>query len=274
MTGLFTFSALIWSGTLGCQPNFSASEVSVGDVAGDAGGDNTTTPEDPVDEAWDTATLVVTSPLTGDFLPLGEPADFVAEVRDAEGELMDWDAISWSSDVDNGWAPEGADFEDDGLAVGRHNLQVQTTLPNGDRLVYTVGGVLVQHEDAGTYVGDANIDLASEYDGTAYTMTCIGAVILFIDAMGEKGTGETSCTLALMGYDMDVLHIFDLDIQDGQVSGSTSADFSFFAYSFDTLGEVADGQLGATWADNILGYADIAGELDLARISRDTQALD
>ena len=269
MTGLITFSALIWGGSFGCQPAFTTSE-STGDI-GENGDEVVEEEEEVIDEAWDTATLVVTSPVSGDFIPLGEPANFVAEIHDAEGELMEWDAITWTSDVDNGWAPEGAAFEDSDLSVGRHNLLAQTTLPNGDRLAYSIGSVLVQHEDAGTYVGDANIDLTAEYDGTPVTMTCIGAVTLFIDAEGEHGTGETSCTLALFGYDMDVLHIFDLGIDEGEVSGSTSADFSWFDYAFDTNGEVAEGHLGATWADSVLGYADIAGELDVERISRDTE---
>jgi hypothetical protein len=270
MTSLFTLSALIWGSGFGCQPAFTTSGSS-GELGALDEEDGEEEEEEIIEEDWDTASLVIISPLSGGFIPLGEPADFVAEIRDGEGELIDWDAISWSSSVDNDWAPEGADFQDSDLSVGRHNLLAQTTLPNGDRLAYSVGAVLVQHEDAGTYVGDANIDLTADYDGTPVTMTCIGAVTLFIDAEGEHGSGETSCTLALLGYDMDVLHIFNLDIDEGDVSGSIAADFSWFDYAFDTNGEVGGGYLGATWADSVFGYADIAGELDLTRISRDTE---
>ncbi|WP_298805908.1 hypothetical protein [uncultured Lentibacter sp.] len=41
--------------------------------------------------------------------------------------------------------------------------------------------------------------------------------------------------------------------------------------SFETDGEVDDGVLVADWADNVLGFADIAGSMELERVTRDAE---
>lgn len=238
---------------------------------GSSDGDDTGGEDEPDWSEYDGASLVVHSPASGDILDLGEDADFEAEILSAEGETLDFDDIVWTSTLDADWTETAAEFESDALIAGIHDLVVTAELPNGDRLQSTLGYVRVLHPDAGIYFGDLMVDTTFEYDGTAYTTTCIGAATLIIDAEGESATGESSCTISLMGYDLDAAHVFDFEPDDGELSGTTSIDFTLGSFDFDIEGEVDDGELVATWADDVYGYADISGELDLVRVSRDTE---
>lgn len=223
--------------------------------------------EEELDAIWGDAQLVITSPGSGDFLPLGEPATFTAEVRDADGSLLDFDEIKWASDVDTAWTPVGASFEDT-LAVGTHAITASAMLPNGDRLAYTIGGVLVQAEDAGIYAGSVQVDITVEYDGTPYTVSCLGSTTITVDAAGELATGESSCTVALFGYDTEAAQDIELEVADGALSGEVALDLSWFSVDFDASGSVGDGALTASWTDDVYGYATVEGTLEATRISR------
>lgn len=171
------------------------------DTAGDPTGDPTATSAET--HAYDGASLKILSPESGDFLPWGEVSSFEAELLDAEGQPLDFPELAWSSDADGAWTPSGLSFDDDSLDVGEHAISATALLPNGDRLVYTVGGVLVQHPAAGIYSGTLSIDAAGEYDGQTYEVGCSGALTMTVDAYGETATGEASCLLSLFGYDLD-----------------------------------------------------------------------
>lgn len=227
--------------------------------------------EEPDYSEFDGASLVVISPESGDILDLGEDADFEAEIIGADGEPLDFDGVVWTSTLDDDWNGSGLDFKDDQLIAGVHDLVVTAALPNGDRLVNTIGYVRVLHPDAGIYFGDLFVDTTIDYNGTSYTTTCIGAATLIIDAEGETATGESTCTISLLGYDLEAGHLFDFENDDGDLSGTTAIDFAIGSFDFDIEGEVDDGDLSATWSDDVYGYAQIAGELDLVRVSRETE---
>ncbi len=259
-----------------CGPKFDVAEGGTGDVAnaddtateGDSGGADTAEVDTSM---WDGATLVVRSPASGDFLPLGEAATFEAQIYGADGAEMEFDEIVWKSDVDEAWSLTGATVEDASLGVGSHTITATALLPNGDRLTYALGGILVQHEDAGIYVGDLMVDIVVTYSGTDYTATCIGAASLTIDAYGETGLGDSACTVSLLGYDIDAAHNFDFELADGAVGGEASVDLFFTAYAFDVAGEVGDGALTASWLQES-DFIDIGGELALERITRSVEA--
>jgi hypothetical protein len=233
--------------------------------SGGSGGEDTS--------AWDGATLVVESPVSASFLPLGEDADFQATVYDAEGVATDFDEIDWSSDVDGSWAPVGHVFEDDSLGAGTHALTATAVLPNGNRLAYTVGGVLVQSAYAGVYSGTLTMAVAIEYDGTAYEFGCSGAATLVIDAEGEAATGGANCLLSLMGYELDTVYDFALENDDGDLSGSTGLDLTYYTLDLDTQGEVdEDGSLAGEFSGDFAGYGDANGEFTATRITRDVSA--
>ena len=234
---------------------------------------DTAAPEEALEEleddsAWDGAWMEVISPTSGAFLPLGEPASFEAIIYTADGEVSDFDEITWRSDLDDAFAPIGASFTDDSLDVGTHALTAEALLPNGDRLVYTMGGVLVQHEDAGTYVGNVVVDVSVTYNKTEYSAGCTGAVTLIVDVYGETAIGESTCTLSLLGYDQDTSYEFDLDLSEGSLSGDATVDLSIVTQSFDLDGYLSEGVLGGSWDDDIYGYVGVAGELEAERITR------
>lgn len=239
-----------------------------GDVSGDSGDVNNDTDTDADTAAWDGATLVVASPYSGDFLPLGEDAAFEATVYDADGNPTDFDQITWSTDLDSGWSLAGADVEDDSLDVGRHTITATAVLPNGDRLQSTMGGVLVQHEDAGTYVGNIIVNLTLTYDKVDYTAGCIGATTIVVDQYGETATGDSTCIISLLGYEQDVSYAFDMTVDEGDVGGSAAVDLFLFDLELDVAGEISNGELVGSWESADL--VDISGELDAARISRET----
>ena len=233
----------------------------------------TTAPTEPDYSEYDGATLQILSPESGAFYPLGDDIAFEAVVLDAEGEEMDFDDITWTTDVDEDWAGAGARFDDE-LTVGTHAITAVAALPNGDRLGWTVAGILVQHEDAGTYVGDLAVDFSVDYKGTPVTTTCFGAATVYVDAWGETAVGESGCTVSLLGYDLDTTYDFDFEVAEHELEGQAALDLVLFESQFDATGTLEDGELYATWENNLLGYIDFVGELDLVRISRDTEAME
>ena len=227
--------------------------------------------EEELDAIWGDARLVVSSPSSGDFLPLGEAAHFEATVVNADGDVLPFEEITWSSDVDSAWELTGENVDDASLAVGTHALTAEARLPNGDRLANTVGGILVQAEDAGIYTGDVMVDVTVEYDGTPYTVSCIGSTTIIVDPYGELASGDSSCTIALFGYDTEAAQIIDLEVSAGALSGDVDLDLSFLSYGFDAAGTIGDGELEASWTDDVYGYAEVAGSLAATRVSRDTE---
>ncbi len=262
---------VVWdSGAVGADTGYNATDSGETGETGDTAPVDTGPSEEELDAIWGDTRLVITSPKSGDFLPLGEDATFEAEVQNADGDVLDFEEIDWSSDVDSAWTPTGRLFEDT-LSVGTHALTATAALPNGDRLAYTVGGILVQAEDAGIYTGDVQVDVTVEYDGTPYTVTCIGSTTVIVDPTGETATGDSACTISLFGYDTEAAQDIELEVAEGALSGEVALDLSFLSYGFDASGSVADGVLSATWSDDVLGYATIEGTLDATRVSRNTE---
>lgn len=220
---------------------------------------------------YEGATLQIVTPEAGDYLPLGEDAEFTAVVLDAEGNALDEVEVTWTSDIDTGWGETAQSFEDDSLKVGTHTLTARAWLPNGAVVSDRAGAILVQHEDAGTYVGNMVLDVSGEFQGTPLTASCIGAAVVQVDAWGELAVGESDCIISLLGFAQEATIVFDLGVDDGKIEGESALDLSFIQYGFDTDGEVDDGVLVADWADNVFGFADIEGSMELERVTRDAE---
>jgi hypothetical protein len=196
-------------------------------------------------------------------------------VRDTDGDELDWDAIDWSSSADSGWAFTAAAFSDDTLSVGKHDITASTQLPNGDRLAMTVGDVLVQSPYAGTFTGTVYVEVTIDYKGVPYTVSCAGATTIIVDQTGEAIGGDSTCLISLMGYDMDMALALDAANDDGVVDGEMAVNMVIFDVGIAAEGSVTeDGELYVEFADNVMGYADIAGNVDASRISRDTELSD
>jgi hypothetical protein len=254
---------MILSILLGCQ-NYGIIAAD-DDASGDTGADSLI--EDDFSE-WDGARMEVLTPQSGDFLALNEDADFDAIVYLADGTESDFQDIQWSSSTDEDWALLGTRISDASLDVGEHAITAVAELPNGDRLAYTMGGILVQHEDAGIYVGNVKVDVSLDYDGTDYSAGCTGSVTIYVDVYGESAYGDSTCTLSLLGYDQDTSYGFDLELDEGDMSGAAAVDLSLFKYDFEMDGDIGEGALTGSWSDDIFGYVGVSGELSATRISR------
>ena len=149
-----------------------------------------------------------------------------------------------------------------------HTFRATALLPNGDQVTDVVGGILVQHEDAGVYAGNMVLDATGEFEGTPITASRIGAAVLVVDAYGETASGDSTCLLSL-GFSQELQHQFAFDVSSGDLDGSATVDAGFFAQDFDATGELDDGALSATWGDNLFGFADLEGRLEVERVTRD-----
>jgi hypothetical protein len=234
--------------------------------------DGTDTAEELVDdsgipeETWDGATLQILSPQSGDFIPWEQGGHFEAQIVDAEGVVLPFDEVTWESS-EGDWTGAGLEFDADDLEVGKQDFTAVAHLPNGDRLRYTVGGVLVQSEYAGTYAGTMRVDVAMD----AYTVACAGASTLVIDPEGEAVLGDASCLLSFQGFDLDGVFALDAQNDMGDVEGDIAIEIYGFEIPMELQGEVSsDGAFFAWFEGDAYGYGTFAGELDLVRVSRDT----
>lgn len=254
---------MILSILLGCQ--------NYGIIAADNDASDDTGADDLIDDdfsEWDGAWMEIITPQSGDFLPLNEDSDFEAIIYLADGTEADFEDTQWSSSTDTDWALLGSSTSDDSLTVGAHAITAVAELPNGDRLAYTMGGILVQHEDAGVYVGNVQVDVSLAYDGTDYSAGCTGAVTIYVDVYGESAYGDSTCTLSLLGYDQDTSYGFSLEVDEGDMFGAAAVDLSLFKYDFEMDGDIGEGILTGSWSDDIFGYVGVSGELSATRISR------
>lgn len=275
-------------GTLGCSPDYGVEIDGKGltaepvdeNPADDQGDEAQEDPDDEIDpdlaEAFKDAIIRIVYPPSGEFLPYAETHTFEAVIQTPEGEALDFADIAWTSDADDEWTPEGDIFESDTIDVGTHNITAEATLPDGSRVAHTVGGVLVQHENAGTYVGDMIIELDLEYGGTPVGTSCIGAALIVIDEYGELAEGNSACTLDVLGYfSTEIDHSFEYEILDADLAGNAFVVIPFLGLGlpFDSEGEIADGRITSDWEGGFADYLDLAGTLDVTRLTREITPL-
>lgn len=214
---------------------------------------------------WDDAELIVTSPESGSFVSIEEGGEFSAVLVNAEGEELEFEEIQWTLVQDDGWDAVGSDFTDV-LPIGVHDVRAKAELPNGDRVSYTVGGVLSQSEYAGTYTGSLVVDLISEQLSTA----CSGAATATVERDGEVVLGEANCFLSFAGFDIDGVYDIDANNDLGDMDGQIALDIFGFAVPLDLEGSVTeDGVLVGSFSGDLVGFAEIEGTLELQRLTRE-----
>lgn len=220
---------------------------------------------------YDGAELIIESPLSGDFIAIEDGGTLVARVVDAEGNELEFQDIQWATSVDDGWALEGPSHEGAELEIGTHALTATAVLPNGDRLAYTVGGVLVQSIYAGTYTGEMRVAVSAQGISTG----CAGAATVIIDQTGEVVDGLASCFISFQGFDIDGAYVVEADNDQGDVVGSIAVDLLGFEVPMEIDGEVTEeGALSGAFAGDVFGQAEFDGTLNVTRISRDVIDLD
>lgn len=241
------------------------------EVGLDSGATDTADSGTVPDEIWETASLRITSPRSGEFLPLAEASTFTAEVVGTDGQALPFEEVTWTSDVDAAWTLTGLSLQDASLAAGTHTLTATARLPNGDRLATSVAGILVQSPYAGVYVGTLTVAAQADYNGTPITTACGGAITLVIDVEGTTAAGDADCPLNLFGFEVESSYSFDLDNEDGALNGPAEVQFyGFGATNFDVRGDVtADGAMAAEFADDVFGFLAVEGGFEATRITRD-----
>jgi len=233
----------------------------------DTGTMTTTTTEDFSD--WEGAVLEIVSPTANEFIPLGEDYEFEFAMWSAEGEPLDpseLDDVIWSSSADATWSGFGPEFDDDDLGVGTHTIKASATLPTGQNVFDAVGGVLVQHENAGTYAG--LVTTSTEAD--EFQVSCAGGAVMVVDAYGEGSYGEATCYLGFQGQEIELVYQFNLEFEENEAGGSVEIMIGSWGIPFDYTGNINDGSVTGEWGGTVSGLADIVGSLDVERISRDT----
>ncbi len=271
MNRMITLLPLI---AIGCGPQYLVTDNAFeGELSEDAGSDTGEVGDTGIEEEeedfseFDDASLVIVQPTSGEYLPWEQVNAYEAYVVDAEGNTMDFEDISWGSDVDEDWTPTGTWLEDDTLGVGTHALTASAELPNGDRLAYTIGGVLVQSAYAGTYVGTTVVELSI----SGYSAACSGALTAVIDQEGDVGWGDSNCYVSLQGFEVDLSFNYDLENDLGAVQGDASLDIYGYEVPVDLDGELSeDGALYGTFAYDLGDYLAVSGEVEATRISRET----
>jgi hypothetical protein len=255
-------------------------DSSVTDTPDDGSGDvdGSDDPDDPDEDfsMYEGAVIRIVHPESGDFLPLGEVHSFEAVIVNPEGDELPFDDVFWDSDSDDEWTPVGGEVEDDTIDVGRHNITAQVALPDGSRLAHTVGGVLVQHEDAGTYVGDMILSMDTEIGGTPIGASSIGAAFVVVDEYGDAAEGASACTMDLLGYmTIPVDHSFAYDLDETDLDGNAFVDIPFMGSGlpFPSDGSIDDGDILTTWEGGVSGIFELDGTLDVTRITREITEL-
>ena len=235
--------------------------------------------EEDGEEDWsiyEGAVLRIVEPESGAFLPWDEENDFVASLQTPDGEELPFDEVVWQSDVDDEWELVGSEMVDDSIDIGRHNITAEVILPDGSRLAHTVGGVLVQHEDAGTYVGDMILSMDAAIGETPVGTSCVGAAIIVVDEYGEVATGDSACTLDLLGYaTFEVDHGFEYELDERELDGNAVVNIPFvgFALPFGSDGSITAGQITTSWEGGFDGFFELSGTLEVDRITREITEL-
>lgn len=228
-----------------------------------------TTPETTL--PWDEATLRIASPKSATVLPLGELHHFEVELTGPSGIVLPTDDVDvvWTSNQDISWLGIGPSFDDDGLDAGIHSLTAKATLPDGTTAAHTVGAVLVQSEFSGTYAGLYSVDVIV----AGLSVPCTGATTVLVEPPGDLGYGEGEClvSIPLLGGDIALTWVFDLEIDvDGVVGGTIGVSAAgLFTYDFPAEGTVDP--LGAgfdvTFAGSIPFVGDVDGFVEAPRVS-------
>jgi hypothetical protein len=228
------------------------------------GGDSDSDTEDL--SRYEGASLRIVEPASATFLAWEEAHDYRAELRAADGTLLDEDlAVRWTSSADAAWAPPASfGFADATLDVGLHDLTAEVELPNGDRLAHTVGGVLVQSEAAGTYVGT----LITGFTFQNFPIACAGSTVITIEPYGKEVSGDATCLASAGGFEIPLEFALSGDHEDGRVEGIIGANIVFFELEFQTSGTRSGESLDLEFEGDLAG-SPVTGRVEAERISRD-----
>lgn len=226
--------------------------------------------EEPPDWSdWEGVFARIVHPATGEVILTGQPYTYEVELRHPDGRLMTPSAVEWYASGDLDFWSDQRTFESDALAMGNHTLTSILTLPSGEKVAHSIAGVRVQSRQAGTYAGLFSVD------GTvnAITITCTGAALISVGAVGDLGEGDGDCLVSLLGIDVPMSWVFDLEIApNGVVTGSGGVDLlGIFSYDIPAEGMVDPEGAGfdVSFDGNIPFIGTLSAFLEAERVSLD-----
>lgn len=216
---------------------------------------------------YDGAMLVVNEPLSGDIYLRDEGLPFEGMIVDAEGAPLPFDDIVWTTDLEDGELLVGASGQEF-VGWGIHTITATADLPNGDRLVYTAGGVRVQGEHTGVYAGNLNITLDAEFQGTPVSGSCNGGLDFVVDMSGTVLDGGGGCTVDLIVLgQFDVDYVLDASVFDDDAEGNIGVDVGFFELPLEWDGRFENNSdFEADFAGGALLF-DMEGTISATRVS-------
>lgn len=219
-------------------------------------------PPDPYLNAY----LVVYEPVSASIYTSDVPLH--AQVFDANDQPIEAEPFSWT--LARGAASIFDEAEGEvALDPGTYDLTAQVDLPNGDRLRSTIGGVRVQDERAGVYVGELAIASFAELQGQTVRSDCVGSLDFVVDAAGETLAGSGGCTLTL-----PLIGTFDLDYDvDGEIdgvniTGNINFDAVFFSIPLPWEGGFPTNDTVEGRFEGDIVIADLEGTISARRVTR------
>lgn len=217
-------------------------------------------------EAIAGARLVVFEPESPSIHYIGESVPLLAEVHDANGVVLGFDDIVWNADAVGPTLHVGADGEVE-LSPGLYQIMATATLPDGDHLQATIGGVRVQSRWTGNYSGNVTMVLSVMFQGIPLSPACVGALELRVDYDGETiDVTDGTCSLNAIITTFDVTYTIDGQFHNGVGEGTIDYEIGgLFKLSFDWTGAfVEDGFRGGfagTAGIPLVGDADVTGTI-------------
>ena len=106
--------------------------------------------------------------------------------------------------------------------------------------------------------------------------SCVGAAVIVLDEYGELATGDSACTLDLLGYatfEVDHGFEYELDNQDQDGSAFVNIPIVGFALPFGSGGSITVGEITTAWEGDLAGFLEFNGVLEVSRITREITAL-
>ncbi|MBC8067378.1 MAG: hypothetical protein IAG13_03515 [Deltaproteobacteria bacterium] len=190
--------------------------------------------------------LSVYEPQSPSIHYVGEPMPLLAELYDADGLVIGFDEIVWNADAVGPALHIGAEGEVE-LTPGLYEIIATASLPGGDRVSSTIGGVRVQTRWTGNYSGDAILALAVELQGIPLAPTCVGPLELRVDYDGESiEVQDGTCSLNAIITTFDVVYTIDGEFDNGVGRGTIDYEIAgLFTLTFEWSGAfVEDGFRG------------------------------
>ena len=215
---------------------------------------------------FDGATLSITSPLPAAIYFLDEPVPLEGTVLSADGEVLEFEDIVWTTDVE-GEIATGTNAEAE-LDWGIKTFTVTADLPNGDRLQTVLGGVRVQGLHTGIYGGNFSISFSAEFEGTPITASCLGGLNFVVDMSGEVLVGDQgSCTVNLLVIgEFDVGYGVEADVADDSADGNIQINTGFIDIPVAFEGNFEEESLSADFEGNAFLF-EFDGQLQANRLS-------